>query len=74
MTHSFLVTIVGAEGPDPITTEAMFAAFVDFIARPGGAGARAAGDAAEDAVDTAGDAMSLRLIVKLRSMTTNTAS
>lgn len=35
-------------------------ALADLIARVGGAGARAAGDPADDGVDTAGDAMSGR--------------
>ena len=48
MTHSFLVTMVGAGGPDAGAINAMFDVFEeDFIPSVGGAGAKAAGEPAD---------------------------
>ena len=57
MIHSFLVTMVGAGSPDAGAMNAMLGTLEDLIASVGGAGARAAGEPAEDGVDDAGDAM-----------------
>jgi hypothetical protein len=57
MIHSLDVTMGGAGTPDAGARAAILDAFIDLIARPGGAGARAAGDPAEDGVETAGDAI-----------------
>ncbi len=57
MIHSLRVTMVGvpAVGEKPF----MFTALIFLIARVGGAGAIAAGEPADEGVDTAGDAMSV---------------
>jgi len=57
MIHSFDVTMGGVGTPDAGAIAAILDAFIDLIARAGGAGARAAGDPAEDGVETAGDAI-----------------
>lgn len=61
MTHSFLVTMEGAGRPEAGTTVAMVGASDDLMVEVG-AGARAAGDSAEEEVDTVGGGtISLRL-------------
>jgi hypothetical protein len=60
MTHSFLVTIGGAPIPDPRIPLLIVEELADLIARGGGAGAIAAGEPADDGVDTAGDAIVAR--------------
>lgn len=57
MIHSFLVTMVGGESPDAGAIDVMLNAWEDLIASVGGAGARPAGEPAEEGFDTAGDAM-----------------
>ena len=56
MIHSFLVTMVGVESPAAGAMDVMLDAWEDLIASAG-AGARAAGELAEEGVDTIGDAM-----------------
>jgi hypothetical protein len=68
MTHSFVVTSEGAVIPDAGAMAAIFAAFAALIAIVGSAGAIFAGEPALEGVDTAGDAMSLRLIERNRDV------
>ena len=72
MTHSFLVTIVGVGSPDAGAIEAILDALTVLIAS--GGGASVAGEPADDGVDTAGDAMSLIVELRLKTMKTTSST
>lgn len=74
MIHSFRVTIVGLGGPGAkVAAAPIFGMLADWIARTGGAGASAAGDPADDGVDTAGEAILLKAQLQ-RSMRVDKAN